>query len=561
MRRVPRWALAAVPIVVAGLALSGCGSSAGGGAETKAQQQAVGQNDINPQDVAKLKDGGEVKWPVEDYPAQFNMLQGDATNGDIPPIVQAMMPTPAVATADGNWGPDPDYVESFQLTSTEPQKVTFKLNPKAKWSDGTPITWVDYQSQWQASNGKNTAFNVLSTAGYANISDISRGASDYEFTATFQPKYAEWQGIFTVLYPKSATSNPDEFNKGWKDSPKVTAGPFKIGKLDPTAKTVTVVRDPAWWGAKPKLDDIIFKYMDSGQTKADALANGEIDSVSVASDLNVYKRVKDMKGVVLRRATLPNYRTMVFNGQGKSILKDAGLRTALMRGIDREAITKALAAELLPDAAPLGNHLYVKGFPGYEDHSGPYSYDPKAAAAKLDELGWKLTGSTRSKDGVPLKIRDVVPSGTAASQQEAQMVQKQLGEIGVTVDIVTVDSHGFFDQHVVPGDFDITHFAQMRTVSPVADALSSFTVGAQAQQNYGGIGNDKINKLLSDAAVELDDTKRADLMNQADKELWDVGHSLPLYRRPSIVAVHDKLANFGNWGLANVDYTKIGWLA
>lgn len=558
MRRSP--ALLVVGAALAGVLVAGCGTGPSGNPETSGAPQAIGQNDINPVDPGRLKDGGELKWPVEDYPAQFNMLHADATNGDIPPVVQSIMPTPVISDAAGNWSPDPAYLESFQLTSTNPQKVTYRLNRTAHWSDGNPITWSDYRSQWAALNGRDTTFNVLSTAGYANITDVSRGVDDYEFTATFGPAYAEWKNLFQVLYPKSMTADPEEFNKGWKDAPKVTGGPFKVGILDPTGKTVTVVRDSGWWGAKPKLDRIVFRYVDTGQQRVDALANGELDFTGVAADLNVYQRARTLPGIALRRATLPNYRTIVFNGGGNSIVKDPELRKAIMRGIDRTVIAKALVGQLLPDAEPLGNHLYVKGFPGYQDNAAVVAYDPEAARRRLDELGWRQDGHVRRKDGVELRIRDVVPAGTAASVQEAQMVQKQLAEIGVDVQVQTVDSHGFFDQHVVPGDFDITHFAQMGTGSPVSDALSSFTVGPQAQQNYGRIGDDRINQLLNQAAGELDDAKRAQLVNQADQELWNLGHSLPLYRRPSIVAVRDKLANMGNIGLASVDYTRMGWL-
>jgi peptide/nickel transport system substrate-binding protein len=242
------------------------------------------------------------------------------------------------------------------------------------------------------------------------------------------------------------------------------------------------------------------------------------------------------------------------------VLADPELRKAIMRGIDRRVIARALVGQLLPDAEPLGNHLYVKGFPGYQDNDSVVSYDPDAARRQLDALGWRLDGNVRRRGGAELRVRDVVPAGTAASTQEAQLVQRQLAEIGVDVQIQAVDSHGFFDQHVVPGDFDITHYAQMGTGSPVTDALSAFTIGPQAQQNFGRIGDDRINQLLGQAARELDDAKRELLVNQADQELWNLGHSLPLYRRPSIVAVRDKLANFGNVGLASIPYTRIGWL-
>jgi peptide/nickel transport system substrate-binding protein len=170
------------------LVASACGSGNSGGSAPPPSNVAVGTQDINPVPYEQVQDGGELKWPVQDFPATFNELSGDASSGDIPPITRSVMPTPSVEQPDATFKPNPEYLTSMELVSQEPEKVTYKLNRKAHWSDGSPITWEDYRSQWQALTGRNHDFVVLSTAGYENIADISRGADDYEFTATYNPK-------------------------------------------------------------------------------------------------------------------------------------------------------------------------------------------------------------------------------------------------------------------------------------------------------------------------------------------------------------------------------------
>src|SRR2546430_9118058 len=80
-------------------AWGGRGGAGGAGAPPPAKV-SIGQADINPVDPDQLHMGGELKWPVIDFPAQFNELQGDATSGDIPPITRSMMPTPSLEKAD-----------------------------------------------------------------------------------------------------------------------------------------------------------------------------------------------------------------------------------------------------------------------------------------------------------------------------------------------------------------------------------------------------------------------------------------------------------------------------
>jgi peptide/nickel transport system substrate-binding protein len=559
--RTPRALLAvAVSVTASALLLSACGGSAGSSAPPPTKQ--IGQNDINAMSRDKVKDGGILQWGIEAYPSNFNMLAVDASNGDIPPVVESFEPTPAISDASGNWGPDPDYVESFKLVSTDPQKVEYKLNPKAKWSDGTPITWEDYKSQWQALNGKNTAYQPLSTAGYASVSDISKGSDDYDFTVTYDPKLAEWSNLFNVLYPKSMTSDPNEFNTGWADAPKVTAGPFKIGTLDKTGNNVTVVPDPAWWGDKPKLDKIVFKYYSSTNVEVDGLASGAFDFAGVSSNIDAFKRTSAMKNVTLRRANLPNYREIVFNGAGNSILNDAKLRVAIIKGIDRAPISKAEISQLIPNAQPLGNHIFLPGFPGYQDNSAGYLYNPDEAKKELDADGWTQAAGAkfRSKNGKQLTIRDAIPAGTKSALDEAQLVQQQLAPLGVDLQIVQDDPNTFFDEHITPGDFDVANFAQMGdSAPPVNNAQSWFTSGASEQGNAGRIGDQKINDLLAQASAELDQAKRYALLNEVDKQVWALGHSLPLYQRPSIVATRNGLANMGNTGLASFHFQDMGW--
>ena len=54
--------------------------------------------------------------------------------------------------------------------------VTYELNPKAIWYDGTPITAADYIAQWKASNGTNHAYQISASSGYDQIESVVEGA-------------------------------------------------------------------------------------------------------------------------------------------------------------------------------------------------------------------------------------------------------------------------------------------------------------------------------------------------------------------------------------------------
>ena len=58
-------------------------------------------------------------------------------------MMRSTMPRAFRIAADGSTTVNTDYFTDVELTSTDPQVVTYTINPKAVWTDGTPITWED----------------------------------------------------------------------------------------------------------------------------------------------------------------------------------------------------------------------------------------------------------------------------------------------------------------------------------------------------------------------------------------------------------------------------------
>ena len=139
-----------------------------------------------------------------------------------------------------------------------------------------------------------------------------------------------------------------------------SAGPFRFGSYDATAKTYTVVPNEKWWGNKPKLDQIIFRVIDN-DAEPSAMANGEIDLMDVGPSADEYSRVKSIAGVDIRVAGGPNFRHITFNGDSP-MLKDVQVRQAIAMAIDRTAIAKAELGQL-PVKPVAARQPYLHGKP------------------------------------------------------------------------------------------------------------------------------------------------------------------------------------------------------
>jgi peptide/nickel transport system substrate-binding protein len=535
-------------------------------AGTNGGPRSATANQINAMPRDQIQDGGRLVWPIESMPVTYNYGHIDGTDAEHSYSKLSLMPRIFLYDASGAPVWNPDYLASEPTLVTEPkQVVTYNINPEAMWYDGTPITWEDFHWQWRARNGTNKAYQISSSNGYSDIESVTRGRDDREVVATFKDKYADWEAVFYGLYPASTSKSPQVFNEGWKNGPLTTAGPFKMGSIDQTAKTVTLVRNEKWWGRPAKLDTIVFRFIDV-DAQIDALANGEIDMMDIGPDVNKYVRAQGIAGADTRFAGGPNFRHLTINGTGP-ILQDVRVRRALAMAIDRAAITRAMLGPLGIEPQPLGNHVFMANQTGYQDNSGDVGkYDPGRAAQLLDEAGWRLDGNVRRKDGRALEINFVIPTAVASSRQESELIQNMLGQIGVRVNINTVPSPDFFEKYVRPGQFDFTLFSWIGTPFPISSARSIYAkpvpgpAGQLAiQQNYARVGSDEIDSLFQQATRELDRGKAIELANSIDALIWQEVHSLTLYQRPEMWVVKSGLANVGAFGFAEIVFEDIGW--
>jgi len=548
--------------LVTAFALTACGGGAGGGggapvvAPDELQQ---GQNDINPVPRDQVRDGGDLRWPLDQLPDNFNRNHIDGTLEVNSEVVSALLPFSHRTLPDATVEVDSDYFTSIELTSTEPQTVTYTIRPEATWDDGTPITWRDLQAQWQVMNGSDPAFQVSSTTGYEDIASVERGVDDKQAVVTFARVFSEWRSLFSPIYPVATNTDPDTFNRGWINAVPNSAGPFRLEGIDTTAQTITLVRNEKWWGEPAKLDRIIFRVVERAAL-ADALANGEIDWYAIGSDINLFTRAQTIPGVEIRQAVEPRHNHITFGGAPGAPLSDPALRRAVAQSIDRQAIARAMVGQIVPEITPLGNYLYVQGSKNHVDHSQVVAHDPAAAAAELDRLGWASPGEgqIRTKDGNPLTLRLVTDAGNPITERIVALIRDQLGAAGIGVEVVQAAASDFFDEYVTPGNFDMVTFGWAGTAFPVTSTRNIYT--STGEQNYGKISTPEIDALYDQAIRELDDARRVELGQQIDQLLWEEVPQLPLYQSTGAYAVRSTLANFGAQGFADVDYADVGFV-
>jgi len=545
--------------VAAALLLAGCG---GGGGGARLATPPPGNQDINPHDPATLRDGGDLRIPLDNLPVNYNYSHIDGHEEQTHEVMSALMPRAFKDAPDGGVVLDTDFVTAAELVSPSPQVVHYHINDKAVWSTGRPITWDDFAAQVTANSGANPAYLVGDTTGYRDIAKVERGASDKDVLVTFARPFSEWQGLFYGLYPKETDSDPKAFNTGWVQSPQVTAGPFKVGTLDQTAKTLTLVRNERWWGEKPRLARVIFTVTDRNAL-ADRLANNEIDLYEIGSSVDLFRRAQTIPGVQVREATPKQFAQITLNGSPGAILSDLKLRQAVARGINRAEIAQKVIGPIVPKVVPMGNHIYPYGAKDYRDNSDVLPYDQAEANRELDALGWArpAAGGVRAKGGKQLSLRIVVPAGNPISDAVAKVTLNQLAQVGVQLVINAVPVNQFFSGFVNTGNFDLAAYQYVSSSAAFSNSVNVFQEpkGTDLGINFGRIYDPRIGALYAQGLAELDDAKRAAIGNQVDRVIWEEVHDIPIYPGTGAWAVRATVANFGAKGLGDFDFVHAGF--
>ncbi|CAM5390765.1 ABC transporter family substrate-binding protein [Streptomyces tanashiensis] len=460
--------------VLAVTVLAGCSSG------DEADEAPAAAQDNAPAARDRVADGGTLRWAVDALPTTLNTFQADA-DGTTARIAGAVLP--ALYTLDERGRPrlNPDYLESAQVVETEPKQVVlYKLNQQAVWSDGREIGAPDFVAQWRALSGRDTAYWTARNSGYERIEKIERGKNDLEVRVTFAKPYADWQSLFTPLYPKQVMGSPNSFNDGARTTLKATAGPFLLKTIDRKSGDVTLARNPRWWGQSAKLDTVVLKAVPRAD-RATALAAGTLDLAEIdrsaaerialalrdaragrngaqaaaahgpgaaitpskalkswalahgsdddkAAEVKAARK-KNQEAIaryasaqdalakyVVRKSLEPAYTQLSLNGESGP-LADERVRRAVARAINRQELAESVLGPLGLPAKPPGSHLALAGQAAYADSSDALGgQDTKEAQALLADAGWVPGGALQK------------PAGTKAGSEAEKEAEKKAAE-------------------------------------------------------------------------------------------------------------------------------------
>jgi peptide/nickel transport system substrate-binding protein len=567
------YALLAV-LVFASMVLSACGG-AGQAASSKTITIAYTQEPDNV--AAEYSNMTYSAWL--DQVVGASMVTWDANNNL---VAQLAAEVPSAANGD---------VSADGLT------VTFKLKPNLKWSDGQPLTSKDVLYTWQSQIDPKNA--PISRSGYDQISGIDT-PNDTTAVIHFKSVFAPWPTLFSVgpnttgmLLPSHLLQGQTGLEKNAEiHKPTVGAGAYVI-KDWVAGDHMTLVVNPNYYGAKPKIGQINIKFVPDTTTALAALKTGDVDFVPdfAESDIPTLGALEPKEH--LRVDTTPEFEHMLFNlGITNSAIKDdkgnvvgnsdiAGfcpfqdpnVRKAIYLAIDRDTIVKTL----LFGKTTAPTSLWPNSS-WYNTSLTPYPYDTKQAAQLLDAAGYPVGPDgirAGTCNGQPVKFSLGVETTVKQLRQDEQAaIQANLKQVGIDIKTIATPAGTFFgaysDGANMPlGKFDMAIYTT--GFYPDPDPTGSFAcANVPNKANPSGNNNyhycdqtGQMDKLFNQGAASADPATRKPIYDAIQKYQYDQALFVPLYARANVYGYSARLvyppsSGFCGWGcdISNWDVTK-----
>jgi peptide/nickel transport system substrate-binding protein len=368
---------------------------------------------------------------------------------------------------DKDTHPAPGYADTWERS---PDKVTFHIRDGMQFSDGTPATSKDVCFSWGLAmdaikNDTNIGYGYLDP----NVKDAGVTKIECPDASTFVAYTTDQSDrIFQVYMPILPEHVWSKYN--YKtiadqkfDGPLVGTGAYTLKEWK-TGQFTRFVRNPHYWGSKGFADEVVIRFFpDQTDVMVQALKSGELD---YAHDVNPdqFKALAADPAYTAVAGKANGWSQLAFNtygsGTGKSI-KDGGPSTkALLDPAFRDALGYAVDHQALVDRVlggygDVGTTMVPPVLADWHvepDHLRSFSID--VAKQKLDAAGYSLNaaGKRLDKEGKPIVLRLVHPNTNDSYGKSAQFVKEWYGQLGVDVNVQSLDSDTLTNLILPPPD-------------------------------------------------------------------------------------------------------------
>jgi peptide/nickel transport system substrate-binding protein len=426
------------------------------------------------------------------------------------------------------------------IWSDDGLQLTYHLHSGLRWSDGEPFSSDDVVATYELFTN-----DEVPTPWRSNFAQIESVSAPDDTTVVFSFVERSLENLFNSaafsILPAHviAAEDPARIEHWEINRAPVSLGPYLVTQWS-TNDRLTLERNPAYAGAEPRLERIVFKVVPEEATRLLQLEIGEADMIESVPQKDI-ARLRDNPDIRLVDMG-PRYMGYLTYNLERRGLDDARVRNAISYAIDRRAFVEGL---LFGYGQAIANPITpIVGW-AYNNDLSPHQRDPDRARALLAAAGWVDTDDDGfvDRDGERLTLEFKTRTGDPVRENGVLVIQSNLRDVGIDVRPRMMELSTVLGQ-VQDGDFDVYMGQVSGRLSP--DLTNIFGTGGG--HNWGGYSNERVDALMTEARAAFSRDKAARLWREVQEILYEEQPMTMLYAKSPLVGlrreIRDATPNF-----------------
>ena len=430
--------------------------------------------------------------------------------------------------------------------SEDRRTYTFTLREGVTFHDGRPLTSADAKYTLEAllasDSPKATPFFV--GTGEARQPRIEAIETPDPRTLVIRLRES-WLELFVNLVPipiiaqgssVTETRNPP--------APPMGSGPFRFASRDEAQQSIDMEAYENYWEGASNVKRLRVRVVLDTGTLQSELLSGRVDlAVNTSLSPDAYEALAQNPNLKVEQAPGTNIVYLGFNTQNAP-LNDARVRQAAAYAINREQLVQELMrgqARIAHSILPPESWAYSAG--------QQYTYDPARARQILDEAGYRATHPNGMRFAQPIGF--LISASSATINRYASVIQNQLREVGLPVEIATMEDNTL-RQALVNGQYQITTSRWVGGNQDPVFLRDLFMSTSPVIFNRSRYNNPQLDPILRDATAATDRERARTLYVQAQEIISRDVPMLPLWYPSNIVVARRHVGNIridasGDW--------------
>ncbi|HPD57745.1 MAG TPA: peptide-binding protein [Smithellaceae bacterium] len=468
---------------------------------------------------------------------------GDASN--LIPLLASDSPSHTIAGLiynglvkyDKNMNIIGDLAESWNI-SPNGLVITFHLRQGVKWHDGKPFTARDVLYTYKVTVDPKTP-----TAYAGDFLKVKKAEvlDDYTFRVIydkpFAPALISWS--MSVL-PRHLLEGKD-ITKSELSRRPVGTGPY-IFKEWVAGQKIVLVANPDYFEGRPYIDGRVTRIIPDTATMFLELRARNIDMMGL-TPLQYTRQTENN----LFRQNFDKYRYLAFAytylgyNLKHPFFADKRVRQAISYAINKEEIISGVLLGLgKPATGP-----YKPGTWAYNENVKKYDYNPQKARELLRAAGWTKTNKDGilEKDGRPFTFELITNQGNETRQKCAEIIQRQLKEVGIDVKIRILEWAAFINDFINKRRFEAIILGWTIPLDPDAFDVWHSSKTAPQELNFISYKNPEVDTLLEKARSTFDQKQRKKYYNRFQEILAEDQPYTFLYVPDELIIISKRIRN------------------